>query len=178
MILDKTLFKDLYFGYCDRLIGYARSCGFDEASCEDIVQQAFLRLWEKYSGQDMESPESLLFVLVRNLCLDKARHMVVHRSIFQEIPDNEYLEYISNKDFQTGINSESLTIAKELEIEISRAIDSLSPQCRNVFRLSRIKEMKNKEVAQFLGITEKAVEKQISKALKQIRGILNKKFRV
>ena len=54
---------------------------------------------------------------------------------------------------------------KELEEEIMSYINTLPPQCRKVFMLSRSYGLKNREIAEQLDISIKAVEKQISKAL-------------
>ena len=54
---------------------------------------------------------------------------------------------------------------KELEDEIIAYVDTLPSQCKKIFTLSRSYGLKNKEIAEQLGITVKAVEKQISKAL-------------
>ena len=58
---------------------------------------------------------------------------------------------------------------EELKGKIEAAIDMLPAQCKQVFNLSRFEEMKNKEVAEKLGISVKAVEAHITKALKKLR---------
>jgi RNA polymerase sigma factor, sigma-70 family len=62
-------------------------------------------------------------------------------------------------------NSEQSLLLKELEEEIMSYINTLPPQCRKVFMLSRSYGLKNREIAEQLDISIKAVEKQISKAL-------------
>ena len=62
-------------------------------------------------------------------------------------------------------NSEQSLLLKELEEEILSYINTLPPQCHKIFMLSRSYGLKNREIAEQLDISVKAVEKQISKAL-------------
>ncbi len=67
------------------------------------------------------------------------------------------------------LNSEQSLLLKELEAEINLFIDTLSPQCKKIFLLSRSYGLKNREIAEQLEISIKAVEKQISKALSGLK---------
>ena len=58
---------------------------------------------------------------------------------------------------------------KELEHRIFRVVESLPPRCREIFLLSRVKQLDNGEIARKLGISKRTVETQISKALKVLR---------
>lgn len=60
----------------------------------------------------------------------------------------------------------------EIEAIIEKTLAELTPRCREVFVLSRLKGKKNHEVAQELNISTKAVEAQITKALKVFKGAL------
>jgi len=57
----------------------------------------------------------------------------------------------------------------ELEHQIFLIVDSLPPQCRNIFTLSRVKGLSNGEIAEKLQISKRTVETQISNALKTLR---------
>jgi RNA polymerase sigma-70 factor (ECF subfamily) len=58
---------------------------------------------------------------------------------------------------------------QDIEHLAKQAIDLLPPKCRLIFNLSRSEEMSHAEIASHLGISKKAVEKQISKALKHLK---------
>jgi RNA polymerase sigma-70 factor (ECF subfamily) len=60
-------------------------------------------------------------------------------------------------------------IEQELEDKLNEVLDSLPDRCRQIFVLSRFENKKNKEIAEELNISVKAVEKQITKALATIR---------
>ncbi|MGL5730884.1 MAG: sigma-70 family RNA polymerase sigma factor, partial [Bacteroidales bacterium] len=61
---------------------------------------------------------------------------------------------------------------EELSLSISQAINELPDKCREVFRLSYLNEMKNKEIAEFMHISLRTVEAHMYKALKYLRGRL------
>ena len=63
---------------------------------------------------------------------------------------------------------------KELEAQIPIVLGSLPERSREVFLLSRREGLKNREIAEQLGISIKAVEKQISKALFGLKNYLEK----
>ena len=69
-------------------------------------------------------------------------------------------------------NSEQSLLLKELEEEIMSYINTLPPQCHKIFMLSRSYGLKNREIAEQLNISIKAVEKQISKALSGLKEYL------
>lgn len=86
--------------------------------------------------------------------------------------DNE--RFISTDDFSSlerFENDETLE-TQELQRLIHEAIFSLPPKCRDVFNKSRMDNLSNKEIAEQMNISVKAVEGHISRALKQIRAYL------
>lgn len=64
----------------------------------------------------------------------------------------------------------------ELQHSIDRALDTLPQRTADIFRMSRYESLKNREIAQQLGISTTAVEKHISKALKTIAAQLTQKY--
>jgi RNA polymerase sigma-70 factor (ECF subfamily) len=72
-------------------------------------------------------------------------------------------------------NQEQSLLLKELETEIANFVETLPPQCKKIFILSRTHGLKHREIAEQLGISIKAVEKQIGKALSELRIHLQKK---
>ena len=79
--------------------------------------------------------------------------------------DHESATIIRDKEV---INQDHLEVA-ELESRIWKVIDSLPEKCREIFILNRFEEKKYAEIAEFLRISVKTVEAQMSKALKTLR---------
>ena len=72
--------------------------------------------------------------------------------------------------------TDSDTLYNELTRQIEQVMEELSPRCREIFTMSRFEGLKNREIAQQLGISTTAVEKHISKALKTIAAQLTQKY--
>ena len=128
---------------------------------KDVVQQVFLRFWQiKDQTTIQNSIKSYLYRAVVNTSLNYVNQKKRFTSI--EItkiePSSEVSDLVQIEKDKTSVDT-----------KVKEAIHELSPVCREVFQLSRFSDLTNKEVAHELGISVKAVEKHISKALKILR---------
>ena len=169
MILDETIFEGLYYKYSDRLYNFAFRFVSDEHTAQDIVHEAYGTLWEKFEGKESDAWQALLFRIVRNRSIDTLRHQSSLRIVsltdsFRNVCD----EGLYQMDFAVN-DSDRKTIYDELTANIHSIMGKLPDRCREVFMMSRFQNMKNKEIAAALKISEKAVEKHIRKALTVFR---------
>lgn len=169
MILDETIFEGLYYKYSDRLYNFAFRFVSDEHTAQDIVHEAYGTLWEKFLGKESDAWQALLFRIVRNRSIDTLRHQSSLRIVsltdsFRNVCD----EGLYQMDFAVN-DSDRKTIYDELTANIHSIMGKLPDRCREVFMMSRFQNMKNKEIAAALKISEKAVEKHIHKALTVFR---------
>ncbi len=171
--LDKNTFERLYYRYGLRLEAYARKFLKDPSSSKDAIQDVFVRFWEKYQGKSSDAWAPVLFAMVRNKCIDSLRRLVSKRSMtVPQVSMTREEEVLFNRAF-TADTDEGLLL-EELDAAIKAVTDSLTPRCREIFQLSRVQGLSNKEIALKLGITEKAVEKNITSALKAFRENISK----
>jgi RNA polymerase sigma-70 factor, ECF subfamily len=161
-------FEELFFNYYQRLVQFASRFTNDNQVARDMVQDAFLTLWEKAESININiSPKAYLFQLIRNRSLNYKRNLNIHLTIEQELALKiEDAEKATYQDFNDPYYS---LIELELEQKITSTIDSLPDKCKEAFQLSRNKYLKNKEIAEIMGISSKMVEKHISKALRILR---------
>lgn len=169
MILDETIFEGQYYKYSDRLYNFAFRFVSDEHTAQDIVHEAYGTLWEKFEGKESDAWQALLFRIVRNRSIDTLRHQSSLRIVsltdsFRNVCD----EGLYQMDFAVN-DSDRKTIYDELTANIHSIMGKLPDRCREVFMMSRFQNMKNKEIAAALKISEKAVEKHIHKALTVFR---------
>lgn len=169
MILDETIFEGLYYKYSDRLYNFAFRFVSDEHTAQAIVHEAYGTLWEKFEGKESDAWQALLFRIVRNRSIDTLRHQSSLRIVsltdsFRNVCD----EGLYQMDFAVN-DSDRKTIYDELTANIHSIMGKLPDRCREVFMMSRFQNMKNKEIAAALKISEKAVEKHIHKALTVFR---------
>jgi RNA polymerase sigma-70 factor (ECF subfamily) len=152
-----ALFRSEYKGMVLFAIRYVK----DEESAKEIVQEAFISLWEKRETIDPGRPvKSYLSTSVRNRCLNFLRDnkrfdgtLLSLEGLFPDPPseDNSVMEL------------------KELGAQIKSAIAELPEKCREVFELNRFEQMKYQQIADHLQISVKTVETQMSKALSHLR---------
>ena len=172
--LDESYFEQLFFEYQPRLMRFAVRF-VDEETAEDIVQNCFLRLWNKRENTILTNAKGLLFMMVRNECLNELKHRVVASTDSLEILMEERgSEQLYWQDFAPG--AEALLVGKELQQLVDDALMQTSEKSREIFMLSRKEELKPKEIAEQMGITRQAVEKHIQNALSVLKKHLLNNF--
>ncbi len=165
---DSKAFESVFKFWYEPLVNFADEYISDLESSRNIVQTIFMKLWEKHQLVDPASNlKSYLYLATRNACLSHIRHLKVESAYFQKTLKN-------SEDLQLNYEAlEELDIDRidfqKLENIIQETIDSLPERCREVFLLSRVHDMKNREIAEKLDITVKAVEANITRALAKLR---------
>lgn len=145
---------------------YARLCYFaakftgDRLAAEDVVQDAFLKLWNHTGAfEDMEA-RSFLYTTVRNACLNLIRHGKVEQKFAATVSD------APPEEQQLGLD---LLIRAEVLGQIHQAVEMLPEGCRKVLKLAYFESLKNEEIAQQLGISVNTVKTQKARALQLLR---------
>ena len=168
---EEDAFYELYSEFYVGLYVHAKRFLISRESSEDVVQDVFLRLWERRECLDIrESIGHYLFQTVRNSCLNQLKHLNVVQKFELTITD----QYQQAGDYFsiTQENGQSICLAHELENRLNTAIEELPEQCRIIFRMSRFERLKNREIADKRGVTINTVQKQISIALEKLREAL------
>ncbi len=133
----------------------------DVETAKEIVQNAFISLWEKRDTIDMSRPvKSYLTMVIHNKCTNYLRD---NRKFDKYILDIENLLDVPEND-----GADSL-VEDELKLKIDASIAELPEKCREIFVMNRYENLKYKEIADKLQISVKTVETQISKALQHMR---------
>ena len=154
-------FQQSFFQFYEPLCQYAFTLVKEQAACEDIVQDIFMRIWEK--KQDLIGKPGLqyyLYTAVRNNCLtflEKQRKNSSVPLLAEDIPD-EVTERPGERVPET-----------DFAALLKNAFELLPPKCREVFALSRLNGLSYQQISEVLGISIKTVENQIGKALKILR---------
>jgi len=133
----------------------------DFETAKEIVQDAFISLWEKRETIDASRPiKSYLTTIIHHKCHN---HLRDSRKFNSDMLGIENLLEISE-----SVNTDIL-VEKELAEAIKAAIDELPEKCREIFLLNRYENLKYHEIANQLKISQKTVEAQMSKALQHMR---------
>ncbi|HBL77208.1 MAG TPA: RNA polymerase sigma-70 factor [Prolixibacteraceae bacterium] len=164
---DEEALHSLFLIYFPRLNDFAARIISDPETSQDITQEVFVVLWEKKDRIQVQNIESFLYKMVRNRCVDHIKHL--------KIIDNKKLEWSEQSKFEELYHIDFIRdepyvlIQEELKTEIEKTIKSLPDRCREVFMLSRIDGLKNREIAEKLNINIKNVERHLSRALRTFR---------
>ncbi len=164
-------FREVFRLLYPRLKGYCRLFINNNNEAEDIIQESFLVLWEHRNSIDVNKRiECLLFVIVRNRCLNylKNSNLVAEKVQIEDIAFSE-LQYLYHIDL-TGREEKSM---EEMLINsFQKAVDELPSKMKTIFIRCKLRGEKQKVVAEDLGISQKMVEKHISKAKAHIHAKL------
>ena len=144
--------------YAHQLINFARTKTNNIQVAEDIVQDIFVYL---YTHRSIETNiKTYLFQTLKRKIYNYWRHEIIRTN---------YQAHIEYKGTSVADDVSTVLEAKELYNQFEEHISTLPPQCQKVFRLRREHHLSNKDIADKLGITVKAVEAQITMAIKKLR---------
>jgi RNA polymerase sigma-70 factor (family 1) len=151
-------FEEMFNRYYEQLRNYLYYLSGDISWAEDTVQEVFIILWGKRNSIDDQTVAPYLFKISQNLFLKQKRHEKVKLKFLKERPEQDS-EYATDSAMEMN----------EFDLKLQAVLSGLPSGCRTVFLMSRMEEMSNKQIAESMGISLKAVEKQITKALKILR---------
>ncbi|WP_430810801.1 MULTISPECIES: RNA polymerase sigma-70 factor [unclassified Carboxylicivirga] len=160
-------FQKFYMAHFKRLLNYANLFVARRDEAEDIVQEAFFKLWSNRSEIDCDqSLKGLLFRSVRNACLNVLKKDEVHARFVDFAKHCEDIEHVYKVDFDLpAAGDQDLYVIDE----IKKAIDEMPGKRKEVFRLAKIEGQSHAEIAEHLDITTKGVERHITLANKMLR---------
>jgi len=158
----EDLFEQVFKSHFKGLHSYACTIMRDPMPAEEIVQNIFLKLWEKKEEITIKENISVyLYRAVHNESLNYLRHRKV-RSAYQSYAMRQHKQTEQEKPAEK-------VVMKELEKKLEGALQELPEQCRTIFQMSRFEDLKYREIADRLGLSVKTIENQMGKALKLLR---------
>ena len=162
-------FERLYNMYSGKLYNFImRISSGNQYMAEEVVQSAFIRVWEVRERVEPESSFiSFLCTIAKNLLMNMYQRQTV---------EYVYNEYLKN----TGVDRDSQT-EESIDLRfLNEYIDSLAgelpAQRKKIFILSKRQNYTNKEIAEMMGISESTVATQLSLAVKFMREQLMKHY--
>lgn len=143
---SRDLYKFLYYKYGA------------ENHPEDLMQEAFVKLWDNCKKVPFEKARGFLFTVANNQMLNELAKKKTVLNYQKEEPVS-----------QTSQSPQDVLEEKEYLNRLQKAIEELTEEQRIAFLLSRVEGKKHREIAELLGISQKAVEKRIYKALESVQ---------
>ncbi|GGW22008.1 RNA polymerase sigma factor [Arenibacter certesii] len=164
---EETAYNSLIDLYNQRLYGYALSLTRDHAQSQDILQNVFLKTWEKRKKLDIHtSLKNFLYRAVYNEFINQYKKK---RAIM-------VLEQTYYDSLEKAVLAQDDPSYERINKEITKEIKRLPLKCQQVFILSKLEGLTNTEIANYLNVSIKTVEAQITKAFNIIRGKVRTKY--
>jgi len=157
-VCNETVFSDIYQQHSKSVWNFIYFKTGDEEEANDLVQDAFIKLWKHCGSVSKEKARSFLYTVINNAFLNKVAHKKVvlkYRFLQQNSIDQESPQFLLEE--------------KEYMNKLKNAINNLTEGQRIAFLLNRIEGKKYREIAEILEISVKAVEKRMSLALMALR---------
>jgi RNA polymerase sigma-70 factor (ECF subfamily) len=159
---DPDTLRGLMDGHWAPLVGFAHRILAGSAEAEDMVQEAFVRLWARRSTLKTEgSLRSLLYTIVRNACLDELRKKDRRTRAQRKGPPPA-----SPRTPYEDVHG------AELQRVAAAAVSNLPAKRQEVFRLVREEGLSYRDVAEVLGLSQQTVANHMSLALADLRTTL------
>ncbi|MDD4159015.1 MAG: RNA polymerase sigma-70 factor [Proteiniphilum sp.] len=153
---DEKAFEYIFHLYYNQIYTFTLNTLYDKTFAEDITQSVFISLWEKREAIDPEvNIAPLLYTIARNHVYRQTEQLLLKVKYEQQQQENAQ----ENNDIEADVNS------RLLENILAEFIEKLPSKRRNIFLLSRKKNLSNKEIASRLDISEKTVETQIRRTV-------------
>ncbi len=157
--MELETFKSTVLPLRDKLLKYSVKLTDDGADAEDIVQEAFLKLWYIRDRLDgYQSVEALSVQVVKNLCLDKLRSKRMDR-----MPEN------SQSILADTVTPEQLLEQHDAVAIIGRLIQQLPTLQQCIIRMKDVDGYELSEIAQITGTQIESVRVNLSRARKKVR---------
>jgi RNA polymerase sigma-70 factor (ECF subfamily) len=166
---DPKAYTFLVNTYHHKLCVYAYSFTHDHNLSEDIVQNVFMRIWNK--RQNLKSDfviTSFLYKSVYNEFIDQYRSQ---KSVYPL--EKKYIDALN----AIVENEEEHSLERIIKL-VKREIQNLPPKCKEIFLLSKEEGLTNIEIAEYKNISIKSVEAHITKAFSILRNSLGENTNV
>jgi RNA polymerase sigma factor (sigma-70 family) len=160
---DRLAFEKLYRSHCDHIYGLCwRLCGGDRALAEDMVQEAFVRAWNKLDLFRGDSKfGTWLHRLAVNVVLSDRRIRVKRLRREQEFDENVERVQVGDRDVFAGLRS-----------DLEAAIAGLPERARTVLILYDIEGYRHEEIAEMTGMAVGSSKAQLHRARKLVQEVL------
>lgn len=152
-------FKALFAHYYAPLCGYTEKLLKCSDSSEEVVQELFIKLWEKRKQQDITQLKAYLY--------RSAYRSALHHIQHQKVKD-KYVHSEKHKR-DTYPTPEDGMVMDEMYAAYQDELDQMADKTKHIFLLSRNEDKSYKAIADKMNISIKTVEAHISKALKSFR---------
>jgi RNA polymerase sigma-70 factor (ECF subfamily) len=161
---QRELFEELDARYRAPLMAYFLRRVGNRSDAEDLTQQTFERLARSETFDPNGRAAGYIFRIAVNLLRDRRKEAGYKKILPFASFDPELIERIS-QEISEDREPERVLLGRESLIEVMKCLDELGDRTKNVFFLYRLEGMKQKEIAELLGMGLSTVEKDVMVAM-------------
>jgi RNA polymerase sigma-70 factor (family 1) len=158
--INQETFEDVYHRYWEKVYAVCYNNIRDVEVAKEMVQDIFKSLWERRDNLELEN--------VGHYLIRSAKFKT-----FEFIRNKTTRQKIDEFNYQGCVNSSNCTeeqvLFNDLKDNVNLLVDNLPCQCKRVYKMSREEGFSNREIAEQLFISERAVEYHITKAMRTLK---------
>ncbi|MDR2773809.1 MAG: RNA polymerase sigma-70 factor [Tannerella sp.] len=161
-------FTDFYSAHYRKIFLFAKSYVHDTWIAEDIAAEALICLWETAKKYEIRHPLTFLFGVVRNKAVDYLRQEITRQEALKTMSEIGIRELNTRISTLEACEPEKIYSQEVMEI-VEATLKTLPPKTREIFRMSRFRNLPKKVIADRLNISTKGVEYHLTRALNALR---------
>lgn len=169
---EQVTFNELFTKYRERFIRFARTYVRDITVAEDYVMDSLVYYWEnRYDLGDNVNVPAYVLTIIKHKCLNYLQHQNLHEETVNQMMSHAQWELNTRIASLEACEPYEL-FASEVQEIVKVTLERLPERTREIFMMSRMRNLSHKEIAEEFHITTKGVEFHIAKALKELRAKL------
>lgn len=167
--MDTERFKKEFIPYHQKLYRIAFRIVQNQIHAEDIIQDTYIKLWEKRHDLDhIKNYESFIIMVLRNMCLDFLRSIKNKRTEEYNPEMNDITETSLSKQLEIKDNAECM----------KKLINELPEQQKQVIMFKDWDGYSNEEIEMIMGLSATNIRVILSRARKTVREQFLRKYGV
>jgi RNA polymerase sigma-70 factor (ECF subfamily) len=154
---EKKAYQELFELYAPRIFRFSFSYLKNKADAEELVQEVFLKIWEKRETLDQsKNLKAFIFKVAVNTIYDFIRHKNI---------ENAFGDFVRTRAELSSNNTWHTVIYEEMLLNIQNLIAQLPEQQQKIFQLSKEEGLSNEEIAAKLNLSKRTVENHLYRAV-------------
>ncbi|MFV0268183.1 MAG: RNA polymerase sigma factor [Draconibacterium sp.] len=154
---DKKAFQKLFERYAPRIYNFSLSYLKDENDTEELVQNVFLKIWEK---RDLLNTSQNIKAFIFKIAVNTIYDFIRRKNIEGAFLDYARLNYTANENYTWHS-----VIFEEMQQNLNALLAQMPEQQQKIFRLSKLEGFSNDEIAQQMNLSKRTVENHLYRAL-------------
>ncbi len=158
---QKSAYQELFERYAPRIYKFSFSYLKSKADSEELVQEVFLKIWEKREMLDhSKNIKSFIFKIAVNTIYDFIRRKNIENAFSDFTKANT--ELVSDDTWQS-------VIFEDMKQNLQNLVEQLPVQQQKIFHLSKIEGLSNKEIAVKLNLSKRTVENHLYRTISYLK---------